>query len=594
MEHSRAAALRAAAANPLPLKDDWVELAEEHPEEVAKLAVEVLVSQLPLMHADKCAGTLEVLADLAREKDTRNIIGASSLIEFCVSILRMAAWDAGVPTKLQTLRVIGNLCFDNDQNRAIVIANNAVPVIMQTVNDFVATPNTPDNQRGRAVSAGVILNVANENEALQVSFIEAGAIEVLVQLIKSAPDPSSPFAVMAGNALHMLSDSKPALARMANAGLPGVLLDQLLQGPSREQAEHVITFVRELLQDDASTAAFATPENVDRLFHLSQTHNNSHVSNAAALFLSVVIYEPAAMAVLMDPAKADAFKALYTSWLHSDNDELRTAGAICVGNSARSEDSAVAVLASPEVYLGLVKMLESEDAKVLHAAYGALKNLSIAQGNKPKLASSGLLPRLIEGMQSPHQQIQYQCASIVRLITVGQAVNIVVDVANTPGLIARLVHLGGSEEMSVRMEATRALINTVRFGKNEAVTAQVVQRGAIPLIVSLLITEQQILINEALVALLFTASFGLDNIRAILAAHVIIPLTAILRAGHSQVEVTQNALSLAQALAVVHSAGDEWEALTAAVSGLAGNETAAVREMVKTFTELALHYPPKQ
>ena len=282
------------------------------------------------------------------------------------------------------------------------------------------------------------------------------------------------------------------------------------------------------------------------------------------------------------------------SWLHSDNDELRTAGAICVGNSARSDESAVAVFALPDVYTGLVKMLASEDAKVLHAAYGALKNLAIAQANKAKLASGGLVPHLVEGLQSPHQQIQYQCASIVRLITVGQAVNIVVDVASTPGLVARLVNLGGSEEVSVRMEATRALINMVRFSKNEAVTAQVVQLGALPLIVGLIATEQQILVNEALVALLFTASFGLDNIRAILTAHVIPPLAALLRAGHSQIEVTQNALSLAQALAVVHSAGEEWASLADAVGSLAANETAAVRDMVKTFTELSLHYPPKQ
>ena len=81
-----------------------------------------------------------------------------------------------------------------------------------------------------------------------------------------------------------------------------------------------------------------------------------------------------------------------------------------------------------------------------------------------------------------------------------QPPEVVQGVASHAKLLSRLVHLGSSEEVRVRAEAMRALVNVVRYGGPESVP-RVAQAGGISAFATLLAEEHVLLRNEAAVGL---------------------------------------------------------------------------------------------
>ena len=111
------------------------------------------------------------------------------------------------------------------------------------------------------------------------------------------------------------------------------------------------------------------------------------------------------------------------SLTHSLNpcSDVRTAGAICVGNIGRNESACVVLVSSHAHLLSkLIGLVDGKDSSNMHAALGTLKNLATPTPNKPILANTTLLPNLMHALHSPHTPIQYNACSITRSLCLSQ------------------------------------------------------------------------------------------------------------------------------------------------------------------------------
>lgn len=124
------------------------------------------------------------LASLARHEEYRSEIGKSGIIGELVGILKTmkASWNEELCTN--ALRALGNLCFDQDDNREKVIDSSGATHIAEVLNHIVSVlgePQNPDSKLHLAAS-GAVVNMCNGNESVQHQFAEKNIPQSIVQL----------------------------------------------------------------------------------------------------------------------------------------------------------------------------------------------------------------------------------------------------------------------------------------------------------------------------------------------------------------------------------------------------------------------------
>ena len=511
-----------------------------------------------------------MLAELCKGEEARNTLGTDTpLVDVCLDLI--GAGDAGdLPHHMHArsdppladtwvqfhgLRVLGNLCYNHAGHRARILQHsNGLPAIIAALQALVSAPNDAEHVRFRIVAAGVLVNVSDDSEPMQSGLVALGAIPQLAAILAGAPSASHPHYTAARHALDLFLSAKEAVPQMAAAGVVPVLLRALraLAQPGEDddlqacedELNNTVALTRELIHDDRALPAFATPDNA--LLLLSLARGDALAASAiAALFLSVLVNNVDVQHTL----DAHGFQDVWRAWLTDPSPELRTAAGICVGNMAHDDASAVAVLSAPCVLPALKDMLRDDDSKCVHAALGAIKNLSVAAANKPVMIAAGVVPLLLPGLQSPHAPIQYLGASLVRSLCLQQQPSTVALVASAPELLSRLAHLSRSEDLPVRAEATRALGNVIKGAKSAGVAADIVQLGGVSSLLSLLaMPEQPVLQSDALIALLYLVTLDGEHVARLVAAGALPLVTAVVGRTDLPVEIRCNAMSLCRAL----------------------------------------------
>lgn len=120
------------------------------------------------------------------------------------------------------------------------------------------------------------------------------------------------------------------------------------------------------------------------------------------------------------------FSASLRRWLSSPQLQLQVCACIMLGNLARSDEACEEFVFTSRVHYPLIEVLRNtNDAQLLHAALGFLKNLALPPKNKDALAEAGLLlelPRL--WALDTLQQIQYSSISLARQLIIGNFNNV--------------------------------------------------------------------------------------------------------------------------------------------------------------------------
>ncbi|KAF9873432.1 GTP binding protein [Colletotrichum karsti] len=375
----------------------------------------------------------EKLGDGSRDASWRLPLGDSGIVDFFLTVI--VTPDLRPALKKHSLRLIGNSCADTDENRARVVASNALPAIITFLSDDVALP----------FAVPVLYNILVDYEPAQQAASTASLTLSLVDLLTSP---------RLANAQHLLGIISKILALLATheteatlapPQTPALLLTLALT-PTTD-AEDFVSLVAVALAylthapiQEALITTNSVPILLATFYHLQTQLEAIRVEDEDAAVMLKALPQ-SFVQLLADISYADAFTiynpigspVLQTlqSWLSMPNVHLQSAACLCLGNVARSDEASYALVRDHAVHLPLVDLLRvSKDSILLHSALSFLKNLAIPPQNKPLLGDAGLLdadilPRIWALDVNP--QVQFSAVSLTRLLLV-----------NTPSNVRRL------------------------------------------------------------------------------------------------------------------------------------------------------------
>ncbi|KAK3903982.1 hypothetical protein C8A05DRAFT_42898 [Staphylotrichum tortipilum] len=376
------------------------------------------------------------------------------------------------PFNKQALRLLGNSCADCDENRARVV-------------EFGTLPN-------------FVLNLIKNPEA----------------------DPLLPFTIAA--TLNVCVDcpdqrTEPAQLQASEAGLSKALLN-VVSGDRLSSCEsslsHIMTILELLTSQDSEPKA-ANPNTPALLFSLATSDGYDadldsfmEICTPALAYLTFqdlqpVLLESGGTQVLqqafhqlytrfdvadLDPDTTKQLKQILVDWLGLSPplSHLQTAACLSLGNLSRSDESSTTLInrvqeplidilsrsIPPSASQPPIPQRPAAPLQLTHATLSFLKNLAIAQPNKPLLGASllggahPLLPQLWTSTRT-QPQLQFAAVSLTRLLLAACPANVrhicaplaapAGSSSSSPSNLALLLSTAASaDEDPIKMEAARA------------------------------------------------------------------------------------------------------------------------------------------
>ncbi|XP_054788219.1 U-box domain-containing protein 1-like [Prosopis cineraria] len=167
----------------------------------------------------------------------------------------------------------------------------------------------------------------------------------------------------------------------------------------------------------------------------------------------------------------------------------------------------------------LVTLLGSHDPRIQEHAVTALFNLSIFDNNKVLIVAAGALDYIVEVLESGKtMEARENAAAAIFSLTMFDDCK--VDIGARPRAIPALVGLLREGTPIGKRDAATAIFNLAVYNPNKA---KIVNAGAVPLLVELLMDDRAGITDDclAVLALLLGCSEGLDKIRN---SKVLVPL----------------------------------------------------------------------
>ncbi|KAI9887942.1 MAG: hypothetical protein M1823_000199 [Watsoniomyces obsoletus] len=360
------------------------------------------------------ARVTDVVATTSRAIEWRVPVGESGLLEFFLEVIS----TEGVPNEilLPALRLVGNACADTDQNRQLAVESNGVEGIVPTLRDPQLAP----------VALAVIYNICVDYPPAQRRALDNGILSILIEVLEGQKlQYENSVVVSTCRLMQLLVDSLQATEQS-----PDNILKTLLQAASVPAVPEVefdafIAFVdltvtllandhfqKMLIQErlletfltvlvdsysrfptSGSSGPICIDRSVDSSEYISPddaktlTRTRDRVievlSNVSALDQFVSVFSPSFDCPL--------FGAL-CFWLSVPQTQLQISACLMLGNLARTDEICRTMVTQKKLHEPLIRILrESQEAQLLHAAAGFLKNLTHLQANKVVIGEASLL-----------------------------------------------------------------------------------------------------------------------------------------------------------------------------------------------------------
>ncbi|KAK9453501.1 hypothetical protein V1511DRAFT_504912 [Dipodascopsis uninucleata] len=417
------------------------------------------------LHTDdntKLEAELADLAALAANAELRDIFAEKKgLLSQIVEIVHL---ESGLreESRFQGLRVLGNVCVDNDINRELLCTETG---FIRSLQNLVA-----DNSvRIRRTSCIVMFNFANDNDLVQRNLIENNYTEIICNnldllsrdstaleyslkvldllLQNEAASENSILSTEALSHLEMVWDEPKNIAFI---DLLVAVLEhekfQIIYAESKEKIAKLCVYCERLDREEEN------PEVAKSILH-KLVLGCSTVSGLDQ-FLKVVSID-------------DDLCDLWISWIKNSkaSSELKIVGATFLGNICRTDFNCTKAVHDKNLHrLVIADIANTEMAAQLYSDAGLLKNLAISAANKRKMVSDGVLliiQKLLNTGASPY--ISFTGLGILRQLMVSEWQNCVDLVNDRISLLQNVLLLfDTSNEKSIKIESSRIMFAIVR------------------------------------------------------------------------------------------------------------------------------------
>lgn len=441
---------------PLPLEEQVALILKGDPGEKPKFweaVLRKLVTLLPRADRDALACISGQFAVAARDPSWREVIGKSGLLSFLLDTVPVyydGVFQGSHPLNKQALRVVGNACVDNDENRKVVVASGKLTNMLKM---FLSE----DHLLPFAVIT--MLNVCVDYSSAQLQVSNAALSKVLIDLISGERLRACEAHLTQIMTVLELLTNHASEFKICYPRTPAALLTLAINKENRLSSP----LDREIFLSICTSALSYLVNRGLQVFFIQ----NKHFSLLQEAFLqSYIRFETAGedveeetkeqlkqvqhgfVTLFADITDVEGFGDVYgidseevgtlVGWLELEKfPQLQNAACLALGNLGRSDESTKKLL--PRVGEGVVKILgrsvpgkvrqgERPSLQLTHAALGFTKNLAIPAANKPVLGEmllkSGTLAGLWEGFGNSQPSMMFAAVSLGRLLLVGCRENV--------------------------------------------------------------------------------------------------------------------------------------------------------------------------
>ncbi|XP_053637067.1 rap1 GTPase-GDP dissociation stimulator 1 isoform X1 [Cherax quadricarinatus] len=539
----------------------------------------------------------ELVAELAKVESCRLGCVTGGLVPILVE--KMSSSNTKVA--LQACRALGNICYEHvflpDGGRVSVMESGGASQLLSLLQRAAGLPNTPDDHQLRLVATGFLLNLLNSYDTVQDQSMEAELVDVLCQYLdKFAEDEDIPTHVLLS--LTCMADTEVGRGLVVSRDITPQLVRVLRINESPEVTETCLELVTNLAETECVKTQVAQGGVCEAVVEVVRRHRNNPSSDlsppiikTATDLIVLILVGDESMGIVYSNGSGSVYQELL-EWLTSDLEDLQIAGALAMGNFARSDAHCIQMVESG-IAEKLLKVLSSHnsgegDIRLQHALLSALRNLSIAKENKPVLVNQGALDVLLPMATAIETfPVVFKLLATLRMIIDGQT-EAAVKVGSNSEAVGRLVAwCGTTDHPGVQGESSRLLAWIIKnCGGDSSVITSLVSAGCVAPLVLMLGSEHAVMVNEAALALVLV--FGTVVTGNVVEKTKLAEVaTFVLKNPYLPPEIMSNVLSMMIALSANETALEsvKTDDLRTAVSELTSHNNEQVKNLAGALKE---------
>ncbi|CAN7991752.1 unnamed protein product [Ixodes pacificus] len=385
--------------------------------------------------------------------------------------------------------------------------------LLQLLQNLLEVDVRPDNLH--TVVSGCLLNLTDMQE-IQDQALQLGITDILLKYLQkfSNVDDVAMHCVLV---LNGIADSDYGRKHLLETRTLSLLLANLDRNFSVEVIEVLLELFGNLAENDSVKENLAQLGFCEKLLNVlrqfqgssSPSEEKQNVVKTVCDLIVLILTGDASMRHMYQNGSGAVYKTT-VSWLQSDDDTLKVAGALATGNFARKDDHCIQMVRDG-VARRLLDLLNDQtgndgDIRLQHALLAALRNLAIPLANKPLLAELGAVDKLLSMLAVETFPVVFKLLGTLRMLVDKQEA-----VATKLGLNEQLVrHLvtwcSTEDHPGVKGESVRLLAWLVKNSASSEVKATLCRGGALPHLVAMLGSEHGVMQNEGLLALALVAA----------------------------------------------------------------------------------------
>lgn len=495
---------------------------------------------------------VQAIAEAAKNDVLRKLCSDPAVIEPLLGLVPSSNYGV----VLQACRALGNICYDNDEGREIVRSKQGMEQLLQLLQNLLEVDVRPDNLH--TVVSGCLLNLTDMQE-IQDQALQLGITDILLKYLQkfSNVDDVAMHCVLV---LNGIADSDCGRKHLLETRTLSLLLANLDRNFSVEVIEVLLELFGNLAENDSVKENLAQLGFCEKLLNVlrqfqgssSPSEEKQNVVKTVCDLIVLILTGDASMRHMYQNGSGAVYKTT-VSWLQSDDDTLKVAGALATGNFARKDDHCIQMVRDG-VARRLLDLLNDQtgndgDIRLQHALLAALRNLAIpCEGcaclhkvtrgpewgkcccwwsrekeqererqksaerkqtivaNKPLLAELGAVDKLLSMLAVETFPVVFKLLGTLRMLVDKQEA-----VATKLGLNEQLVkHLvtwcSTEDHPGVKGESVRLLAWLVKNSASSEVKASLCRGGALPHLVAMLGSEHGVMQNEGLLAVALVAA----------------------------------------------------------------------------------------
>lgn len=506
------------------------------------------------LQAIKC---FELIAEMAKTESTRTPIGESGIVNHIARVHKgynkacfgnEAVFKLSTSTYIQILRAYANICFDNEKNRDLIFEAHAidkiVPFLQQT-----------DDLKLVQIACGALCNISMDNEPIQNEICVNGGVGFLRSLILLSRDSDDEtYKNIAHASLRVvlnLVETECGLQNFISSGILQLMITLTKQymyemknkinvSQNLQIIEIIVNILDTVVENENVQRVILEEDLLEPLLLLiefipgkdifddeeDETSFHDLKKSTCKSVISVTTNDVCMNSMLNESKQYSRF----VHWMVDDLDdcspekeEIRSTGAYCIGNLARSDESCIKLVQDYKIMDPIMELLRSkvklfdnggqpsrETMKVLHALAGTLKNLCLAADNRPIIGETGLIELISPLLTNIFAQpIHYLSVGIIKNLCgicesnavrfmIGKAPveNSVVNKIDNPEtvpysyLLALIARSTSENDTHVRNEGSRVIVNVVKSlwkKKEEFLLLHILKNSGVSCLLSLIL-----------------------------------------------------------------------------------------------------------